>query len=123
MRAEQHMAKAQRLEDSRRTKLDTEKDHELVVWSCIHGGAQLLNVVLHRFGVTDDDFDMIHTWVPDPPTGVPDTLTDFFDTLRRIEALGPRFVRGCEPWSADVGRQCLADYAALKASAENALRG
>ncbi len=123
MRAEDHWDKAQRLENSRLTKLDPNQDCELMVWSCIHGGAQLLNVILHRAGVTEDNFDMIHTWVPDLHVAVPDKLKPVFAALARIEALGPRFVRGAESWDHEVGRQCLADYALVKAAASAALAG
>jgi hypothetical protein len=72
MRAEDHWEKSQHLENSRLRKLDPNADYELLIWSCIHGGAQLLNVILHRTGVTSDDYDMIHTSVPftfPTPTG------------------------------------------------------
>jgi hypothetical protein len=121
MRAEDHWNKAQRLENSRLTGLDPDEDCELTIWSCIHGGAQLLNVILHRGGVTDENFDMIHTWVPDLPRPVPDALQPVFAALARIESLGPRFVRGADSWSSEVGRQCLADYGVVKAAAKAAL--
>ena len=123
MRAEDHWEKARRLENSRLDKLDPNGDAELSIWSCIHGGAQLLNVVLHCAGATGENFDMIHTNVPDPTYAVPESLQPIFAALSRIEALGPRFVRGAEPWSSEVARQCLADYALVKAAAAAALSG
>ena len=117
MRPDDHWDKAQRLEDTRLRTLDPDKDCELFIWSCIHGGAQLLNVILHRAGVTDDKFDMIHTWVPELSRPVPDALKPVFEALARIESLGPRFVRGAEPWNSEIGRRCLADYASVKAAA------
>src|ERR1700737_5512204 len=65
MQPDEHWDKAQRLENTRLGKLDPDADCELFIWSCIHGGAQLLNVILHRAGVTDENFDMIHTWMPE----------------------------------------------------------
>jgi hypothetical protein len=121
MRAEDHWNKAQRLENSRLTRLDPDEDCELTIWSCIHGGAQLLNVILHRAGVTDENFDMIHTSVPDLPRPVPDALKPVFAALGRIESLGPRFVRGGEPWGSEVRRQCLADYGVVKVAGRAAL--
>jgi hypothetical protein len=117
MRPDEHWDKAQRLENSRLGKLDPDEDCELLIWSCIHGGAQLLNVILHSAGVTDESDDMIHTSVPELGRPVPDAQKPLFEALARIEALGPRFVRGAEPWDSEVGRRCLADYAALKAAA------
>jgi len=123
MRAEDHWKKALRLENSRINALDPNQDCELTIWSCVHVGAQLLNVILHQEGVTEENFDMIHTWVPDLPAAVPEKLKPVFSALARIEDLGPRFVRGAEPWSSEVGRQCLADYALVKAAATVALSG
>jgi hypothetical protein len=121
MRAEDHWEKAQHLEHSRLRRLDPNADYELVIWSCIHGGAQLLNVILHHTGVTADDFDMIHTSVPESTFHIPDTHKPVFEALARIEALGPRFVRGAETWDVDVGRRCLADYAIVKAAAASSI--
>jgi len=121
MRPEDHWQKAQHLESTRTGKLDINDDCELVVWSCIHGGAQLLNVILHRAGVTDEAFDMIHTSVPEVSWDVPQAQKPIFAALSRIEALGPRFVRGAESWRPEVGRQCLADYELLKVAAAAAL--
>lgn len=121
MRADRHMAKARRLEESVRGKLDLGDDAELIIWGCIHGGAQLLNVMFHRHGFTADGDDMIHTWVPELTRPVPAQLAEFVDTLKRIEALGPRHVRGFEPCPADVVAACLADFRRLKAIAAGAL--
>lgn len=121
MRPDEHWDKAQRLEATRLKKLDRDEDCELLIWSCIHGGAQLLNVILHRTGLTAESFDMIHTWVPELNRPVPEALTPVFATLARIEALGPRFVRGAEPWDPEIGRRCLADYASIQADAYAAL--
>lgn len=117
MRAEEHWEKAQHLENSRLRRLDPNADYELLIWSCIHGGAQLVNVLLHCTGVTAIDLDMIHTSVPEFTFHIPDTHRPVFEALARIEALGPRFVRGAESWDPDVGRRCLADYAIVKAAA------
>jgi hypothetical protein len=121
MRPEEHWEKALHLENTRLRKLHPDEDSELVIWSCIHGGAQLLNVILHRAGVTGEDFDMIHTSVPEVDWQVPDAQKSVFAALARIEALGPRFVRGAEAWNSEIRRQCLADYAMLKSAAAAAL--
>jgi hypothetical protein len=122
MRPAEHWDKAQRLENTRLGKLDPDEDCELMIWSCIHGGAQLLNVILHRAGVTDENFDMIHTWMPELGRPVAGALKPAFEALARIESLGPRFVRGAQSWDSEVGRRCLADYAALKAAAGAAMK-
>jgi hypothetical protein len=121
MRPDEHWDKAQRLESTRLGKLDPDDDCELVIWSCIHGGAQLINVILHRAGVTNESFDMVHTSVPDVDLSVPKSLKPVFEALARIEQLGPRYVRGAEPWNSEVGQRCLADYAAVRVAARAAL--
>jgi hypothetical protein len=123
MRPEDHWDKAQRLENTRLGKFDPDDDCELLIWSCIHGGAQLLNVTLHRMGVTEENFDMIHTSVPELGRAVPDTLKPVFEALARIESLGPRFVRGAESWNSEIASRCLADYATVKTAAAAALEG
>src|SRR5271156_2820720 len=121
MRAEDHWEKAQRLENSRLRKLDANADYELLIWSCIHGGAQLLNVILHSADITAHDFDMIHTSVPEFTFHIPDMHKPVFEALARIEALGPRFVGGPESWTADVAHLFLTDCAFVKPAAAAAL--
>ena len=120
MRAEEHWDKAARLEGSRK-RLDDRDDYEMIIWSCIHGGAQLANVFLHRRGVTAEGEDQIHTDVPVLRQELPRDVADFFAVLKSIEKLGPRFIRGFEPTDPAVVKGCLDAYEKLKALAKQSL--
>ena len=122
MRIEDHWNKAMRLEATRK-KLERSEDYEVVVWSCIHGGAQLANIVLHRLGVTDESFDLIHSNVPEHNLQLPAAAADMLATLKSIEDLGPRFVRGIEPLDARAVQGCVAAYDKVRALAEKLLNG
>ena len=121
MRAEEHWNKASRLEASRKKGLNDQDDYEMIIWSCIHGGAQLANVFLHRRGITPDSHDQIHTDVPEVKQELPRDVTDFLAVLKSIEDLGPRFVRGFEPIDPRVVTGCLESYEKLKAIAKQTL--
>ncbi|MBI3043171.1 MAG: hypothetical protein HYY78_10140 [Betaproteobacteria bacterium] len=118
MRIEDHWSKAGRLEGTRSGKLDTADDYELVIWGCIHGGAHLANVALHKLGVTEETFDLIHSDIPELNRVVPPDVADMLATLKSIEALGPRFVRGSEPFDPAAVKFCLTAYNSVKAFAE-----
>jgi hypothetical protein len=114
MRIEEHWSKAERLEHTRSGKLDITEDYEIVIWSCIHGGAHLANVVLHKLGVTEEDFDLIHSDIPELNRIVPPEAAAMLATLKSIETLGPRFVRGIEPPDRVTVDSCLAAYSKVK---------
>jgi len=118
MRIEDHWAKARRLERTRSGKLDTRDDYEIVIWSCIHGGAHLANVALHQLGVTEESFDLIHSDIPELNRAVPPDAAEMLATLKSIEMLGPRFVRGIEPVDPAAMKSCLAAYDKVRAFAE-----
>lgn len=123
MRIEDHWNKAMRLEATRTQKLDQNEDYEILIWSCIHGGAHLANIALHRMGVTDESFDLIHSNIPEHNLQGSDAVAEMLATLKSIEDLGPRFVRGIEPMDMKVVEVCLAAYAQVKTFAETALDG
>ena len=118
MRAEEHWAKANRLEETRTTKLSEKDDYEVVIWSCIHGGAHLANVALHKLGITNDTFDLIHSNIPELNRELPSDVAEMLVTLKSIEDCGPRFVRGIEPFDPQAVGNCLAAYGKVKAYAE-----
>lgn len=121
MRINDHWAKAMRLEGTRTKKLDSRDDYEIVIWSCIHGGAHMANIALHRLGVTEESFDLIHSDIPELNRAVPPEAAAMLATLKSIETLGPRFVRGIEPLDPAVVKSCLAAYDKVKAFAEKLL--
>lgn len=121
MRIAEHWSKAQRLEASRTTKLSKLDDYEIVIWSCIHGGAHLANVVLHKLGITEEAFDLIHSNIPELARPVPPEVADMLSTLKSIEDLGPRFVRGIEPLDPQAVERCLTAYREVKSFAEKTM--
>lgn len=121
MRIEDHWNKAMRLEATRTQKLDRNEDYEILIWSCIHGGAHLANIALHKMGVTDESFDLIHSNIPEHNLPGGDAVVGMLATLKSIEDLGPRFVRGIEPLDLEAMEVCLAAYAQVKTFAEMAL--
>src|SRR5262249_21329997 len=120
MRTEDHWAKAARLEAAT-AKLDRGDDHELVIWSCVQGGAQLANVILHARGITREQEDQIHSDTPQIDRELPRDIAEILAVLKSIEELGPQFVRGIKPVRPEVMRDCLAAYAKVRTFAEKAL--
>jgi hypothetical protein len=121
MRIDDHWNKAMRLEATRKQKLNQTEDYEIVIWSCIHGGAHLANVALHKLGVTNEDFDLIHSNIPEHNLQPPIAAAEMLATLRSIEDLGPRFVRGVEPLDMKAVEACLAAYNEIKSFAQRVL--
>jgi hypothetical protein len=110
MRIQEHWDKAMRLEATREKKLVSKADYELLIWACIHGGAHLANVALHGMGVTEESFDLIHSNIPKHDLKGPAPMAELLATLKTIEDLGPRYVRGIEPIDAAAVKACLAAY-------------
>jgi|SRR5262245_26205893 len=120
MRTEDHWSKASRLEAAT-AKLDSRDDYELVIWSCIQGGAQLANVILHARGITQAQEDQIHSDIPEINRELPPDVAEILAVLKSIEALGPQFVRGIKPVRPEMVRDCLAAYTKVRTFAKNAL--
>jgi len=123
MRTQDHWSKAMRLEATRTAKLNKHDDYELVIWTCIHGGAHLANVALHKLGITEESFDLIHSNIPGLNRTVPPDAAGMLATLKSIEDLGPRFVRGPEPIKPQDVESCLSAYSRVKAFAEKLMNG
>jgi len=115
MRAEDHWAKATRLETSR-SKLNEGDDYEIIIWSCIHGGAHLVNAALHKLGITEESRDYIHSDKLESDMDIPRDVVEMLSALHSIELLGPRFVRGSELADPQVLQFCLRTYGNLKAT-------
>lgn len=114
MKAEDHWEKAARIEATREQALDRSEDYELIIWSCIHGGAHLVNAVLHKLGITPETRDYIHSDKLESDVKVPDEVTEMLKTLHLIETHGPRFVRGPETLNLNAVQTVLDAYAQLK---------
>jgi len=121
MRAQEHWEKAARLEASGARGLDERDDYELIIWSCVQGGAHLANAILCTRGITRDDEDLIHSDLPDLERRLPPDIVEMLALLKSIEKLGPRFVRGLEPMQPGIVKTCVETYAKLKAIARQTL--
>jgi len=121
MRAEQHFAKAQRLEDARK-RLNLMDDYETILWSCLHGSAHLMNAVLHVQNLAADDKDQIHSNIPEYTGGRTPELDKVIASMEYIQSLGPRYVRGIEPWQPADGEKCIAEYDNIKKIAKGLLK-
>ena len=121
MRIQDHWNKAMRLEATRTQKLNANEDYEILIWSCIHGGAHLANIALHNLGVTNEGFDLIHSNMPEHNLQAPAAAAEMLATLKSIEDLGPRFVRGIEPHDRNAVDACLAAYDKVKDFAQQTL--
>jgi hypothetical protein len=95
----------------------------LIIWCCIHGSNQLLNVILHAQGLTSDDCDQVHSNQPEYCGSTTPEVDEVMATMQAIEGFGPRFVRGNEPWAVEEGEQCLSLYARVKQIAATVYRG
>ncbi len=114
MRADQHLAKAKRIENTMMQKLDLNKDYEIFIWCCIHASNQLFNVALHKQGLTKDDVDQIHSNIPEYRGSRTAEIDRIIALMEKIEMLGPRYVRGCEPWDQKIGEECLQNFRLIK---------
>ena len=122
MRIEHHWSKAERLESTRTANLDSLlDDYELVIWSCIQGGAQLANVILHARGITAEQEDQVHSDTPELNRQLPRDVAEILAVLKSIEELGPKFVRGIEPVKSELLRGCLDAYEKVKNFAARSL--
>src|SRR5688572_12317609 len=115
MRANEHWEKAARLEAAGAAGLNEKDDYELIIWSCLQGGAQLANAILCARGISSPEEDQIHSDLPEIKRELPPDVVEMLATLKSIERLGPRFVRGIEPIAPEVVKDCLAAYAKVKA--------
>lgn len=122
MKVADHVTKAQRIEDTMLRKLDPEADYEIYVEACMLAGTHLLNAVLHRYAVTDERSDLLHSDKPALNAPVRPELRPLFDAMKFIEDLRPGYLRGTNAWNPDHGRQCAERFNQVKRFAQQALQ-
>jgi len=122
MHVQQHWDKAAMLEAARAAGLNEREDYELIIWSCVQGGAQLANAILCARGITRPDEDLIHSDLPDLKRELPPDIVEMLAVLKSIEKLGPRFVRGIEPMQPGVVKSCVESYEKVKEMARQTLQ-
>lgn len=121
MKLNDHVTKARRIEATMVNKLDPDKDYELVLEAYMLAGTHLLNAILHKFSVTEEEFDLSHSDKPKLNMPIDATLRPLFDDMKYIEDLRPGYLRGARAWSVDDGKRCLRSYQQVKQFAEKVL--
>ncbi|QGP90995.1 hypothetical protein MGLY_03180 [Neomoorella glycerini] len=121
MRVEDHIAKAKRIEDTMMQKLDLKEDYETVIENCMLAGTHLLNAVLHKLGITEDNFDLLHSDKPKLDRQVDPEVAEIMAAMKYIEDLRPYHVRGVDPWQPEKGEKCLLSYRKVKEFTERVL--
>jgi hypothetical protein len=84
-------------------------------------GTHLLNAVLHKFSVTREEFDLLHSNKPRLDVPIEETLRPLFEAMQCIEGLRPGYLRGTKPWRVEDGQRCLESYQQVKRFAEKTL--
>ena len=122
MKLGDHLAKARRIEATMSGKLNRDQDYELYLEGYMLAGTHLLNAILHKFAVTRDEHDLLHSDKPRLEAPVEARLRPLFEAMKYIEDLRSGYLRGTKPWSIEDGRQCERCYQQVKRFAEEALR-
>ena len=121
MRITDHVTKAHRVEETMLSKLDRDQDYEIFVEACMLAGTHLLNAILHKYAVTPQGADLLHSDKPELETAVPLELQPLFSAMKYVEDLRPGYLRGTKAWSADDGKKCMQSYHQVKRFAQKAL--
>ncbi len=121
MKLNDHVTKARRIEATMVAKLDRDKDYELFLEGYMLAGTHLLNAILHKFSVTKEEFDLLHSDKPRLNVPIKETLRPLFEAMKWIEDLRPGYLRGTKAWSVEDGQRCLESYQQVKRFAEKAL--
>lgn len=117
MEPRDHVAKAQRIEDSLR-KLDPDDDTEMIIETCMLAATHYFNAALHAEGITHQLMDHAHTFRPalDGYNNKPSAnLHAAMEPLKFIEQLRPRHCRDSEPITRAVMDECLHSLEEAKA--------
>ena len=121
MKLNDHVTKARRIEATMTSKLNRNKDYELYLEGYMLAGTHLLNAILHKFSVTTEEFDLLHSDKPRLDRPIETTLRPLFDAMKYIEDLRPGYLRGTKTWSIEDGKRCERSYQQVKQFAEKAL--
>ena len=120
MRIIDHVSKAYRIEQTMLNKLDRDQDYEIFVEACMLAGTHLLNAILHKYSVTTEAADLLHSDKPQLETAVKPELQSLFAAMKYIEDLR-RYLRGARAWDIEDGNKCIGSYQQVKGVAKKAL--
>jgi len=123
MKIKDHVEKAERIENSMKTKLDVHADYETVIENCMLAGTHYLNAVLHAKGVTEETFDVLHSDKPkfEKPDG-DELLNQCLANMKYIEDLRPYHVRGVDPYREEVGTSSIDAFEKVKSYCLNNIK-
>jgi hypothetical protein len=121
MKMADHMSKAQRIEHTMLRKLDRDADYEIYVEACMLAGTHLLNAVLHRYAITTEDSDLLHSDKPALREPVRAELRPLFEAMKFIEDLRPGYLRGTATWDPEHGKLCAQRYEEVRRFAQQVL--
>jgi hypothetical protein len=126
MRVDEHFKVAREF-DAALAKLDPETDRLAVIESLMMAGTNYMNAVLHANKITDETFDLTHSYKPKPEgwddTKVPIPLQELMSALHVIERTRHRYARGIVPGRKDPSlselsnatvQECLTHYRRIK---------
>ena len=122
MKVADHLAKAERIEQTMTRKLDRDADCEIYVEACMLAGTHLLNALLHHYAVTSVSADLLHSDKPALNGPVRPELRPLFDAMKFIEDLRPGYLRGTATWNPEHGRACEERFNQVKRYAQQVLR-
>jgi hypothetical protein len=120
MKIKDHINRSKRIEHSA-GKFIRDADYEMFVEACMLAGTHLLNAVLHRSGITLDDYDLLHSDKPPLDTAVPAEIAEMMRKLKEIEDLRSGYLRGKAPWQPTHGDLCARNMESLRATADRLL--
>lgn len=121
MKLNDHVTKARRIDATMTSKLDRDKDYELFLEGYMLAGTHLLNAILHKFAMTKEEFDLLHSDKPKLEAPIEATLRPLFDAMKYIEDLRPGYLRGTKAWRIEDGKKCEQSYQQVKRFAEKVL--
>ena len=111
----EHLRRAASFEASL-AKLDPLQDGALYVVYLMRAGTNRVNAALHVMGITAVQAsdtrvgDLNHTYKPKLEVELPEEVKRMFQPLSFIENLRPKHVRGLEPLSPALAKQCREAY-------------
>ncbi|MDI6907608.1 MAG: hypothetical protein QMC81_09020 [Thermoanaerobacterales bacterium] len=114
MKPSDHFAKAARIEETMLKKLDVHEDYETVIENCMLAGTHWLNGILHKLGVTEEGFDLLHSDKPALNREVNGEVKEILAAMKYIEDLRPYHVRGVDPYRPELGDKCMECYHKVK---------
>jgi hypothetical protein len=111
-----HLEKANHFVDAI-TVLDPVEDYETIIWARMHACTQWINGVLHAKDITDENWDISHTWyldrMDDPSrltSKIDDALLVALEKITNFERIRMSHVRGPCPYGKEILKESNEAY-------------